>query len=77
VAICISDNGPGISDQMLPRIFERFYRGDVARSGAGVGLGLAIARELIELQGGAIAVASEPGRGTTFTVTLPLGAQVA
>ncbi|MFZ1240607.1 MAG: sensor histidine kinase, partial [Anaerolineae bacterium] len=56
-------------------IFERFYRGEVSRTGSGAGLGLSIARELVEAQGGAISVASEPGRGSTFTVTLPLRAQ--
>lgn len=71
VAIRVSDNGPGIAEKTLPHIFERFYRGDTARSGGGAGLGLAIAKELVELQGGAITVASETGRGTTFTVTLP------
>lgn len=72
LTIAVADDGPGISPAALPHIFERFYRGDVARSGEGAGLGLAIARELIELQGGAIAVTSEPGRGSTFTITLPV-----
>jgi signal transduction histidine kinase len=73
VAICVSDDGPGIAPSALPHIFDRFYRGDAARSGGGAGLGLAIAKELVELQSGTIAVASAPGQGTTFTVRLPAG----
>lgn len=71
-AISIHDTGPGIETGALPHIFERFYRGDVSRTGGGAGLGLAIARELIQAQGGAISVRSEPGRGSTFTISLPL-----
>ena len=70
--IQVVDAGPGIDPGLLPNIFERFYRGDVARTGTGTGLGLAIAKVLMELQQGTIAVASQPGRGSTFTVTLPL-----
>ena len=55
---------------MLPHIFERFYRGEVSRSGVSTGLGLAIAEELIEAQGGAISVESQIGEGCVFTVTL-------
>lgn len=72
LSISVSDDGPGIPAVDLPHIFERFYRGDAARTGEGAGLGLAIAKELIELQGGALTVASEPGQGSTFTVSLPL-----
>lgn len=72
--INVRDTGPGIQPDILPHIFERFYRGEVSRTGSGAGLGLSIARELVEAQGGAISVASEPGRGSTFTVTLPLRA---
>lgn len=71
VAIHVADRGPGIHPSVLPHIFERFYRGEVSRSGEGAGLGLAIAKELVELQGGTIGVESEPGKGSTFTVTLP------
>ena len=71
VRIAVSDSGPGIDPQRLPHIFERFYRGDQARSGGGVGLGLAIAKALVEAQRGKIEVETTPGKGTTFTVTLP------
>jgi signal transduction histidine kinase len=70
--IRIRDTGPGIAPEDLPHIFERFYRSDEARAGSGAGLGLAIARELIEAQGGEIAVVSEVGNGSAFSVTLPL-----
>ncbi|HWE60516.1 MAG TPA: HAMP domain-containing sensor histidine kinase [Chloroflexota bacterium] len=71
VAIAVRDSGPGISPEALPHIFERFYQGDAARAGMGTGLGLAIAKAMVEAQGGTIAVESWPGRGSTFTVTLP------
>ncbi|HYN87809.1 MAG TPA: ATP-binding protein [Ardenticatenaceae bacterium] len=73
-SISVSDTGPGIDASLLPHIFERFWRGNVARSGAGTGLGLAIAKELVEAQGGAITIQSQVGRGSTFTVSLPLAA---
>jgi signal transduction histidine kinase len=69
VEIQVSDTGAGIAPEVLPHIFERFYRGDVARSGRSAGLGLAIARELVHAQEAAIRVESEAGRGTVFTVT--------
>jgi two-component system OmpR family sensor kinase len=72
VALRIRDTGPGIAPEALPHIFERFYRSDESRSGSGAGLGLAIAKELIEAQYGQISVESEIGKGSTFTVTLPL-----
>jgi signal transduction histidine kinase len=71
-AIRIRDTGPGIAPEALPHIFERFYRSDEARTGSGAGLGLAIAQELIEAQQGEITVESDLGKGSTFTVTLPL-----
>ena len=71
VRISVHDTGPGIAPDMLAHIFERFYRGEVARSGPGAGLGLAIAKELTTAQDGVIEVQSEVGQGSTFTVTLP------
>ena len=71
VTVAVHDDGPGIPADDLPRVFERFYRGDKARPAGGSGLGLAIAREIIEAHGGDIAIASPPGAGTTVTVRLP------
>ncbi len=70
----ISDNGEGISAEELPYIFTRFYRADKARSrdkGSGSGIGLTIAKHLVEMQGGHIDVASELGKGSRFWFTLP------
>lgn len=70
VAIHFRDTGPGIAPNALPHLFERFYRGDVARSGRSTGLGLAIAKDLVEAQDGTLTVASRVGEGTEFTVRL-------
>lgn len=67
----IGDTGAGIPEADLPLIFERFHKADRSRGREGSGLGLSISRKIIELHGGAIAVRSEPGAGTVFTVTLP------
>jgi two-component system, OmpR family, sensor kinase len=71
VAISVRDAGPGIPPDVLPHIFERFYRGQVSRTGNRTGLGLAIARGLVEAQGGSIAASSQVGQGSVFTVSLP------
>lgn len=74
VTITVSDNGDGIGAVQLPRIFERFYRGDAARTRdqAGSGIGLTITKSIIGALGGDITAASDgPGLGATFTVTLP------
>jgi signal transduction histidine kinase len=74
VQIEIHDTGVGVAPEHLPRVFERFYRADPARSrddGGGTGIGLAIARSIVEGHGGRIAATSEPGRGATFTFDLP------
>ena len=70
-AISVRDSGPGIPPDVLPHIFERFYRGEVSRSGPGAGLGLSIAKELIEAQGGTIRADRRLGQGSVFTVILP------
>lgn len=76
VRVDFVDSGPGIPDEDLPRLFERFYQVDKARPSGpdrGAGLGLAIAQELTEAHDGSIEVESEMGRGTRFTVRLPAG----
>jgi two-component system phosphate regulon sensor histidine kinase PhoR len=69
----VADDGPGIAAQHLPRVFERFYRVDKARSRelGGTGLGLSIVKHLAESLGGSVSVTSEPGRGSRFTVRMP------
>jgi signal transduction histidine kinase len=69
----VSDRGPGIPPEELPRIFDRFYRGRTsAKETRGSGLGLAIAKRIVEVHDGQIDVASTPGQGTTFTVRVPI-----
>jgi two-component system OmpR family sensor kinase len=80
--LSVEDSGAGIAAADLPRVFDRFYRADAARArdpdeggrgaGGGAGLGLAIAKGVAEAHGGTIEAASEPGRGSVFTVRLPL-----
>jgi two-component system OmpR family sensor kinase/two-component system sensor histidine kinase BaeS len=74
IRLVVADTGQGISAEDLPFIFDRFWRGDRARTrlGGGTGLGLAIARQLVQAHGGQIHVSSEIGQGTTFTITLPV-----
>ena len=72
----MSDTGTGIPAAELPHLFERFHRvkGARGRSYEGSGIGLALIRELVKLHGGAVRVASEPGRGSVFTISIPTGA---
>jgi two-component system sensor histidine kinase BaeS len=79
IQLTVADTGEGIANEDLPFIFDRFWRGDRARThteGTGSGLGLAITGQLVKAHGGTITVASAPGRGTTFTVTLPSGGPI-
>ncbi len=72
VLLQVSDTGPGIEPEHLPFVFKRFYRADNARPANGEsGLGLAIAKSLVEAHGGTIQAQSQPGQGATFTVALP------
>ncbi len=72
ILISVQDNGQGIASADLPRIFERFYKTDRARSGGGTGLGLAISRRLVEAHGGTIWAESLEGKGSTFFFSIPL-----
>jgi signal transduction histidine kinase len=77
VRVAVRDTGEGIPEEELPRVWDRFYRVERARSrpvgsSGGVGLGLAIVRGIVEAHGGNVAAQSAPGRGSTFTVQLPL-----
>ena len=69
----VADTGVGIPDKDLPRVFERFYRVDKARSRelGGTGLGLSIVKHLVQALGGVITVVSQIGQGTTFTIRFP------
>jgi len=73
VTVRISDTGIGIAAEVLPHIFERFYKEDKSRNRnrEGSGLGLAIVHKIVALHGGGIEASSVPGEGTTMTVTLP------
>jgi heavy metal sensor kinase len=72
VRVTVSDTGIGIAAEHLPRLFDRFYRVDRARSDNGVGLGLSICQSIIRGAGGEIAVSSTPGQGTVVDVRLPI-----
>jgi len=73
--LSVTDTGSGVPKDALPRLFDRFYQVDESRAGGekhGAGLGLAIAKEIIQAHGGRIGVRSQSGQGTTFTINLPL-----
>jgi two-component system phosphate regulon sensor histidine kinase PhoR len=76
LAIVVTDQGIGIAAEHLPRLFERFYRVDKARSSnlGGTGLGLAIVKHIAQVHGGSVSVQSQPGKGSAFTIHLPLPA---
>ncbi len=68
----VRDTGRGIPPDELPRIWDRLFRGDVSRTERGLGLGLSLVKAIVQAHGGTVSVVSEPGQGSTFTVSLPL-----
>src|SRR3954454_3846399 len=74
VEFAVSDDGPGLDEDQLDHVFDRFWRADSSESQSvgGTGLGLAIAKSLVELHGGAITAISSPGEGATFRFVLPI-----
>jgi two-component system sensor histidine kinase/response regulator len=72
VVVSVADTGVGIPEADLSRIFAGFYRGQAAESGtSGAGIGLAVTRRIVEVHGGSVSAQSDPGRGSTFVITLP------
>ena len=72
VVISVTDQGGGITPEDLPHLFSRFYRAKGARRADSIGLGLYITRLLVEAHGGDVRVESEPGKGSTFSFSLPI-----
>ena len=72
IHVQISDTGEGMSEETLSHLFDSYYQGDISHSEQGLGLGLSIAKRIVELCGGSITVQSELGTGSIFTVTLPV-----
>ena len=73
--LVVADRGPGVPDEALPHVFDRFFRADEARALPGSGLGLAIAQQVVEGHGGSITLAHRPGGGTVATLVLPLAGE--
>ena len=71
VTFTVEDTGSGIAAEHLPFIWDRLYRAEPSRSARGLGLGLSLVKAIVETHGGTVGVASTPGVGSTFTVTLP------
>lgn len=71
VRVTVTDNGPGMTEEVCQRAFEKFYQGDRSRAVQGNGLGLALAKQIVDLHGGTIEITSHPGAGSSFAVTIP------
>jgi signal transduction histidine kinase len=71
IELAVQDSGEGIGQENLERVFEPFFRADAARSGEGAGLGLALAKRIVEALGGRIEAQSELARGARFAISLP------
>jgi signal transduction histidine kinase len=71
VEVVVEDSGEGMSAEAMERVFDPFWRGDSARTGEGSGLGLALAKRIVDALGGEISVESEPAHGSRFAVLLP------
>jgi signal transduction histidine kinase len=72
IKVSVTDNGSGMTPEVMAHIYEKFYQGDSSRSSLGNGLGLTLARRIVDLHNGSMKASSEEGRGTTITVILPM-----
>lgn len=73
VKLAVGDNGPGITPEELPKIWQRFYRADKSRSSGGLGLGLSLVKQIADLHNARVTAESFPGKGSVFTLTMPDG----